>query len=171
MDSLTLDDMARRVERLEREVRWWRRAWAGAAVVVGVLGILGAAGAPVADEVRARRFTVVDGQGTTQAQLGLFTSVDGAQMARLAFWGKAGHVDAQFDGFPSVNLLGRDEASRVTLSVRDDGEPTLAFIDNDGTTRVLVGRGEARIGGEVKQFPVSSISLFGEDRRPLWRVP
>ncbi len=163
--------LAARVARLEQEIRWWRRLGAGTVLAFGVVALLGASQAPVADEVRAKRFTLVDDDGATQAELGVFTAADGGQMPRLAFWGKERRLVAQFDAFPSVNLLAKDEASRVTLSVRDDGDPSLAFVDHAGTTRVILGRADTKAGGEPKQLPVSSLVLFGEDGKPVWKAP
>lgn len=160
-----------RVTRLEQELRWWRAVGAGTVLVLGVVALLGASQTAVSDEVRAKRFTLVDGAGTTQAELGVYTSADGTQMPRLALWGKEGRLVAQFDSFPSVNLLAKDQASRVTLSVRDDGDPGLAFMDHAGTTRVMLGRGETKESGENKQLPVSSLVLFGEDGKAVWRAP
>ena len=60
MTEPTLDGLHGRLERLERELAWWRRA--GIALLAGV-GLLGAVAATVStnpDEVKTQRLVIVD---------------------------------------------------------------------------------------------------------------
>lgn len=123
-------------------------------------------------EVRATSFILVDDAGQTRGESG-FVPGGGSKVPGLLLWGKQGRISAQIDGFPSFNLLGEDEHSRIALSVRSDDEPTLEFLDKDGVKRVLLGRGELKIPdtGEIKQLPMSSLVLRGEDGKILWKMP
>jgi hypothetical protein len=123
-------------------------------------------------EVHATSFVLVDEAGQKRGELG-FVPGGGSKVPGLILWGKHGDITAQIDGFPSFNLLGKDGHSRVALSVRSDDEPTLEFLDKDGVKRVLLGRGELKTPdtGEIKQLPMSSLVLRGEDGKILWKMP
>ena len=129
--------------------------------------------ADLAWELRAKAFVLVDDAGHRQAELAFFPAGDGSNMPRLVLWGKRGGIITQIDGFPSVNLLGKDERSRGTLSVRSDDEPTIELIDGGGLKRVVLGRSELKSPetGQTKQLPVSSLVLRGEDGKVVWRSP
>jgi len=167
-------DLIRRVERLERERRWtWRVA--GLAVLILALASLARAsdiaGSP--GELKAQAFVLVDEDGHTRGKLGFLPGGDGARLPGLILWGKEGRITTQIDGFPSFNLLGKDERSRATLSVRSDGDPVLELIDSDGIKRVLVGRGDLKPHGAevIKQNPVFSLILRGPDGKVVWKAP
>ena len=166
-------DIVRRVERLEREVGWWRRIGSAGAAFFVLTSLAWASdlGGSV-KEVRATSFILVDAAGQTRGEFG-FVPGGGSKIPGLLLWGKEGGIAAQIDGFPSFNLLGKDEHSRIALSVRSDDEPTLEFLDKDGVKRVLLGRGELKTPGtgEIKQLPMSSLVLRGEDGKILWKMP
>lgn len=44
-------------------------------------------------------------------------------------------------------------------------------MDHAGATRLMLGRGETKDGGKNRQLPVSSLVLFGEDGKAVWRAP
>jgi hypothetical protein len=168
-------DLIRRVERLERERRWtW---WVGIAMV-GLLALasLGWASDHTSGpgELRAQAFILVDESGHTRGELGFLPGGEGGpRTPALLLWGKDGHITAQLDAFPSLNFLGKDERSRMTMSVRSDDDPVLELIDSEGVKRVLVGRGDLKPAGAdvVKKDPVFSIVLRGPDGKPVWKTP
>src|SRR5215472_4550074 len=143
-------DLLRRVERLERERRW---TWGTGFVMV---------------------FVLVDEDGHTRGELGFLPGSGSApRTPALLLWGKEGHISAQLDAFPSLNFLGKDERSRLTMSVRSDEDPVLELIDNEGVKRLLMGRGDLKPAGAevVKKDPVFSLVLRGPDGQVVWKTP
>src|SRR6266849_4359093 len=72
MNELPLNAVIERLSQLEQENRRWKLVGIGAIVILGLVFLLGAAGSKessVAEEIRARRFILVDRFGTSRAQL------------------------------------------------------------------------------------------------------
>jgi hypothetical protein len=168
-------DLLRRVERLERERRW---TWGTGFVMVGVLALasLGWASDHTngPGELKAQAFVLVDEDGHTRGELGFLPGSGSApRTPALLLWGKEGHISAQLDAFPSLNFLGKDERSRLTMSVRSDEDPVLELIDNEGVKRLLMGRGDLKPAGAevVKKDPVFSLVLRGPDGQVVWKAP
>jgi hypothetical protein len=169
------EELIRRIERLERGRRW---TWGLAGVVAAVFALTAFAGASDrvgdAGELKARAFVLVDDNGHTRGELGFLPGGEGVPATPgLVLWGKDGHIAAQLDGFPSFNLLGKDERSRMTLSVRSDDDPVLELIDSEGVRRFLAGRGDLKPArAEVtKQEPAFSLLLRGPDGKTVWKAP
>ena len=73
MTKQSLDALTRRVERLERENRWWRVGGVFAVLGLSALVFLGATRkAPV--ELRSNRFVLTDKEGRQRASLELLSS-------------------------------------------------------------------------------------------------
>lgn len=96
-----------RLERMERENRWWRR--------LGLLGVAGAAavmlmgqGASGRRDVEAQSFVLLDGTGRLQARLGMLA------------------------GGPALQLFDQDGQGRAALSIRPDSTPLLSLVDGTG---------------------------------------
>jgi hypothetical protein len=163
-----------RVERLEREVRWWRRTGSLGASFFVLVSLAWAFDLDNSvKDIRATSFVLVDDAGQKRGELGFVPSGGESRVPGLILWGKQGGITMQIDGFPSLNFLGKDEHSRVTLDVRSDDEAALEFLDKEGLKRVLLGRGELKTSdaGEIKQLPVSSLVLRGKDGNVRWRSP
>ncbi len=69
MSEPTLDTLTQRLDRLERQARWWRVAGSSTACALVLLMLLGAAQSP--KEIQAKRFTLIDRSGAPAAWLGL----------------------------------------------------------------------------------------------------
>src|SRR5262245_48058041 len=69
MQEPSLEDLSRRMERLERENRWWRFG-AGLGVVPMVMVLLLGAGRSIPAEITAQKFVVLDSDGRRRIELG-----------------------------------------------------------------------------------------------------
>lgn len=169
------DDTARRLERLERQNRWFK-ALGGAALALAALGLLAGASEPSAvrakEEVRARSFTVVDEEGEARGRL----HVSDYGSLRLDLYDPEMVLRASLylgsKGSPALNLFDAKGKMRASLGVRSDGWASLGLYDDKGL-RAVLGRTklEAARSGEVAESPISSLVLFDEGGNVLWRAP
>lgn len=87
-DGMELRELTCRVERLEKQNRWLRRAGVAVLAAVGAVLLMGQA-APVPQTIRARQFVLEDAHGKTVAELASFHS-----RAGLRLFDSAGHTVA-----------------------------------------------------------------------------
>jgi hypothetical protein len=150
-----------RLERVERENRRWKVIGLGVMTLMGLALLMGAAKPGVQDEVRARRFTLVDDKGKIQGFLGfsaigsptlflldnptvtLFDSErrprvqlsGGVVKSGLRLYAKDGDplVDLYIEGgeWPRLSLYDKSKRRRVALEVLPDGSPDLTLRDKD----------------------------------------
>ena len=116
--------------------------------VVGLLGLVALLSALAvarvtfpteADEIRARRFVVVDDRGTTRVQLGLLGEEGSVlELADRRGIGRAA-IAVRPDGAATIKMLGEGRHPRVTLDVLPDGSPRLELRGQDGMSAVTVG--------------------------------
>ena len=135
MTTSTDDTVLSRLAHLERVVRRWKRAGAGALAVLGVTILVGAAvrtDPKTADEVLARHFILVGRTPGPRASLTL--GKDGGP--GLLFFDQQGQVRAGLtllaDGRPSLGLLDAQGRSRVVLTLESDGSPIMRLLDAQG---------------------------------------
>ncbi len=69
MREPSLDGLHARLERLEREVGWWRRVGVAALAGVGLFGAIAATVTTNPDEVKTRRLVITDGEGRGRARV------------------------------------------------------------------------------------------------------
>ncbi len=153
--------LTRRIERLEREARRWRCA---AVILGGMLGIIGLVGAttagpvPVAEEIRARRFVLVDDAGRVRGEFGPLALND---------------LDGSQDEGASVTLRDGQGQSRFYVGVRDaetrmwlmtPGSRSGIFfnaLENGGVGLVLSGR-SYEPDGTATVFPTLPTNVSAE---------
>lgn len=70
MSEPTSDTLTSRLDRLERELRWWRVAGTGVLCILSVIVLMAATRAQVPDEMKAKRVVIVDQQGNPRIVLG-----------------------------------------------------------------------------------------------------
>jgi hypothetical protein len=126
-----------RLNRLEREVHWWRLggilALAGAVVVVA-----GAMADPPAKELRTETLRITDRNGKDRIVL---TAVPG--VPDMTFLDPGGHtrltLDIADDNKPVLVISESGNAKgRLTLGI-ENGSPMLHLYDRDGKKRVMLG--------------------------------
>ncbi len=181
MSESTTDTLIRRLDRLEREARWWRALALISAAVLGVVLWLGAAslGAPGEEEIRAKTITLVDAAGYTRAAW--FVGPDGevsltffdkgpstrqAGLSRLHLW-----LGANGAG---VSFFDKARASQASVGVVS-GTPNVTFRGDEGRPRVLLAltpeQGASlnfydKAGPNVGAFTERTITLHGPDGKP-----
>jgi hypothetical protein len=159
--------MEERLDRLERENRRWKMIGVSAVTVLGLALLMGATSfgrsqVKVADEIRARRFTLVDDKGKVRGILGfsaigsptlllfdnpILTLFDSERRPRVRLAGdlvKSGLRLYAKDGAPLVDLyiesgewprlalFDNSRRRRAALQVLPDGSPRLTLRDKDG---------------------------------------
>lgn len=141
MSEPTMEVLARRVARLERDNCRWRRGATLGLLLLLSAGLLGQA--PVvpgaAKALDAERFNLRDAAGHLRGSLGVTT--DGT--ASLILYNTAGAHQAGLgvlpDGAASI-FLGSPAGRTVTeLTLYRDGTPSLVVRDRAGKTRMLLG--------------------------------
>ncbi len=141
MSEPTIEALARRVDRLERENGRWRRGAALGLLLLASAALLGQA--PIvtgaAKALDAERFNLRDAAGHLRGSLGVTT--DGT--ASLVLYNTAGAHQVGLgvlpDGTASI-FLGSPAGRTVTeLTLYRDGTPSLVVRDRAGKTRMLLG--------------------------------
>jgi hypothetical protein len=138
-----------RLDRMERQLRLWRRG-ATAAIglaVVAVAGAMAQAPAPV-KELSVRTLRIVDDAGkdrivlTAEPSVPDMTFFDPSGKSRLT-------LDVAKDRRPVLLFADETgkESNRLTLGLEDEGHPTLLLYDGAGRKRVVIG--VPREGGPV----------------------
>jgi len=108
-------DVAARLDRLERAANLWR--WTSVALAASICALfLLARQASHQEEVRARKFIVVDAEGRPR-----------------------GGLEAGEDGMARLFLLDAEANSRITLQARAQGGEVISLLDADGTSHVVLG--------------------------------
>lgn len=163
MDEVCADALYRRIEQLERTTaRWWAVAIAGFAAL-----LLATAATKIPEEIAARRFVVVDGDGNVRARLGELTiattpalhpstgaaSVRPGSAKPFAYPG----IDRESDGLWLYDDHGRPRATLRLL----DNSPVMVLYDSNGKKRVTVG-----IFGDSP-----ALTLWNKEGNQVWKVP
>lgn len=150
MNELTMETLARRLDRVERENRRLKRAGVVALAVIAAVVLMGQAIGNVAKVVEAEKFVLRDADGKGRARLESLPS----GLVRLALLDKDENIQSVLGvgvGRPSLVLAGRNNKtilttsflsvsgkggkSRLTLAVLPSGEQSLVLTDNTGRTR------------------------------------
>ena len=152
MDEVT--ELRSRVRRLEARNRWLNALACVALLVVGTSLVIGQASAQnsasrVPDEIRAKRFVVVDDEGNCRATLGLSPGAfadggpvpecDSAVLSLRSRNCKAGiTLEVMHYGLPRLMFEGEDGKTRLAAGLLPDGSPCLWFVDKDHKDRLRI---------------------------------
>ena len=150
MNEPTMETLARRLDRVERENRRLKQAGVVVLAVIGAVVLMGQATGNVAKVVEAEKFVLRDADGKGRARLESLPS----GLVRLALLDKDENIQSVLGvgvGRPSLVLAGRNNKtilttsflsvsgkgrkSRLTLAVLPSGEQSLVLTDNTGRTR------------------------------------
>jgi hypothetical protein len=144
MNPRSLDALAGRLDRLERECRAWRRGAAVVALAAVVLLVAGAddpppqaggAGRPTIEELNVKRIIVRDEQGREAITLGtqegsptIALLAEGQERMSLSAPGGAGMMAFIDGGGP-----------RLTFGLSSGGSPVVNFLDAEQHRRLTLG--------------------------------
>jgi hypothetical protein len=164
MGELSWHVLTRRVERLERESRWWKRLAVVTLVALGVIVLVGAAASKKAQspgELRAQRIVLVDKAEQGRAELTMMA-----------------------ENQPGLTLTDDAGKPRLMLTLSKYGEPTLSFADASGMRRIVLSldlygtllrftddAGNPRATLAVPSTGEPELELLGKDDKVLWRAP
>jgi hypothetical protein len=153
-----------RVDRLERECRWWRRLASVTLALLGILVLLGAAASKKVrspTEVRGQRIVLVDTAEQRRAELTMLP-----------------------DNQPSLTLTDHAGKPRLVLALSKYGEPMLSFVDAGGTRRIILSldlygtllrftddAGNPRAALVVPSEGEPELELLSKNDKLLWRAP
>jgi hypothetical protein len=181
--------LLRRVDRLEAEVRWWRRLVIAPVALLALLAGAAADPAAPAGEVRARRFVLTDASGREVADL--YSPSPGS--ATLFVSGPKGHITIGADGGGTyLHLRNKDAMNEVVvdvdndapgLRIRRDWTPraviaagregaSLAFYDDVRQPRAVIGPVALPKphGRSTEHRPPASMTLLDPQGRVIWRA-
>ena len=116
MENAAFDTLTQRLGRLERETRWWRPVGVISTALLAALVFLGAQKSPVQEEMRAKRFVIVDAKGVTHGVLGFVQDE------------------------PTL-VLGAETSGGVALTTNPKEGTTLVITDNQGKRRTVLHGG------------------------------
>jgi hypothetical protein len=144
MEKLLSDELADRLERLERECLDLRRAnrlmkqFGGFAAVVAILMMMGGAQlAQRTEEVRAGSILLVDRRGFPRALLAVTPDPNDGAVLQLSHRG-AKHpqivLTVNKENQVALSLLDSDHRPRIFLGLEPDGSPRLRLQDKDGNS-------------------------------------
>jgi hypothetical protein len=164
MGELSWHVLTRRVDRLERESRWWKHLASVALISLGVIVLLGAAASKKAKspgELRAQRIVLVDKAEQGRAELTMMP-----------------------ENQPGLTLTDGVGKPRLMLTLSKYGEPTLSFADASGMRRIVLNldlygtllrftddAGNPRATLVVPSTGEPELELLGRDDKVLWRAP
>jgi hypothetical protein len=164
MDDSSWQALTWRVDRLERECRWWKRLASVTLVALGILVLLGAAASKKAKsptEVRGQRVVLVDKAEQGRAELTMLP-----------------------DNQPGLILTDNAGKPRLVLALSKYGEPMLSFADAGGTRRIILSldlygtllrftddAGNPRAALVVPSEGEPELELLSKNDKLLWRAP
>jgi hypothetical protein len=169
MNMQRMDNLVRRLNRLELENLWLKRLATFVFVGIAAVFFMGQSKPPdVAEVVESESFILRDGTGRIRARLGILN-----EKLALVFQDEDGTARASLtmikDGPPSLNLYDKTGNARAILGYTELGTTriiqTLENTSTGSRTRFITSR-----TGKVARSE-SSLVLFGKDRKVIWRAP
>jgi hypothetical protein len=130
-------DVAGRIARIEKQLRWWRRCSLALALLVGVASMMGMRAEPEKLKVRSlttESLTVLDNEGRLRANIAVNDS--GGVGINVYTRGQTlgGTLGVSGDGEPSLALYGRKAGKPFVQAfiLLSDGEPKIRLLNRDG---------------------------------------
>ncbi|MFQ5804439.1 MAG: hypothetical protein ACE5JQ_16235 [Candidatus Methylomirabilales bacterium] len=176
MSGLTTEIVSHRLDRLERENRWWKRIGVVALAALVAVVLMGQATLrKVPRVVEAEKFVLRDAGGSVRATFSLWEN----RTAALSFFNYATKktvsaiLGTRENGVPFLYFYDKAGKNRLDLSVSPNGSPSLSLLDKEAEIRAALGSTSVemtRTGAVVKR-PESSLVLFDKDGKVIWQAP
>jgi hypothetical protein len=179
MTEPTLDGLHGRLERLEREVTWWRRAGIAALACAGLLGAVAATVSTNPDEVKTRRLVITDGDGRARA---VFT-VDDSDRTRLSLTDRDNGTTADLTVVPGQSAalsLARAGAQAQLATTGDNGQLSVGTRGQRGWLVAAPSGSSLGLGNESGKPQISlatnptlapGLLLSDRDGNVVWKAP
>lgn len=179
MNEPSLDRLHARLDRLEREVAWWRRVGVTALACAGLFGAVAATVTTNPDEVKTRRLVITDGDGRGRA---VFT-VDESDRTRLSLADRDGTTTADLTVTPGRSAVLSVGRAGVQAQLAAAGDAGQLSVETQGQRGWLVatptgssvglgndaGRPQVSIAIGPTQLP--SLLLADRDGNAVWKAP
>ena len=179
MREPSLERLHARLDRLEREVGWWRRVGVAALAGVGLFGAIAATVTTNPDEVKTRRLVITDGDGRGRALL----TVDESDRTRLTLTDRDATTTADLTVTPGqsaalsvgragaqAQLAAAGETGQISVSAR--GQRGWLVADPTGSSLALgnnPGKPQITVATSPTQNP--SLQLSDRDGNAVWKAP
>lgn len=179
MREPTLDVLHRRLNRLERELAWWRRVGIGALACAGLFGAVAATVTTNPDEMKTRRLVITDGDGRGRA---MFT-VDENDRTRLTMADRDGATTADLTVIPGQSAalsVSRAGAKAQLAATGDNGQLSLAtrgqqawLVTAPTGASLGLGNDQGRPQASIAIGPTGtpSLQLSDRDGGTVWKAP
>jgi hypothetical protein len=179
MKEPSLDGLHARLDRLEREVGWWRRVGVAALACAGLLGAVAATVTTSPDEVKTRRLVITDGDGRGRA---VFT-VDESDRTRLTLADRDGATTADLTVTPGQSAalsVGRADAQAQLAAAGDGGQLSVGARGQRGWLVATPNGSSLGLGNEAGRPQISvasgptqgpSLQLSDRDGNAVWKAP
>ena len=179
MRERSLDGLHARLQRLERELAWWRRVGVVALAGAGLFGAVAATVTTTPDEVKTRRLVITDGDGRGR----LVLTVDDNDRTRLSLTDRDGGASADLTVTPgqsAVLSIGRAGAQAQVAATGDSVQISVGARGQRGWivagptgSGVGLGSDPARpqISLATGQGQMPSLALSDPDGKAVWKAP
>ncbi|MGH7384559.1 MAG: hypothetical protein ACREKG_05210 [Candidatus Rokuibacteriota bacterium] len=179
MKEPSLDRVHARLERLEREVGWWRRVGIAALAGAGLFGAVAATVTTNPDEVKTRRLVITDREGRGRAVL----VVDESDRTRLSLADREGATTADLTVTPGqsaalslsragaqAQLAAAGDTSQLSVGAR--GQRGWLLAAPTGTSLALANDpGKSQISLTTSPTQGPSLQLSDRDGNAVWKAP
>jgi hypothetical protein len=179
MKESSLGGLHARLERLERELAWWRRLGIAALACAGLFGAVAATVSTNPDEVKTRRLVITDGDGRGR----VIITVDESDRTRVSLADRDGGTSADITVIPGQSAalsLGRAGAQAQLAAAGDHGQLSVTARGHRGwvvaaPTGASVGLGpdttrpQVSLATSATQSP--SLQIMDKDGTAVWKAP
>lgn len=178
MNEPTMETLARRLEKVERENRQWKAICTSVIAVLALAFLLvftgvGQTKVRVEDEVRAKRFVLVNKNNEDTAELASY--VDGSPWFSLNNEGAEISLIVDSVG-PRLSFWSKDRLNKIWLTIEEGGSPRLSLSRNlvpravlsvtadDGPSLNLYDKNDKRLAAlAASETGVPALYLAGQD--------